>query len=106
MRKRKVTALRLFKQQMASSGEASSPVLEPPRNKMVHGCPFQSAVTICHLLLLQASARQTCGGTRRCCYPQGPHLQLHLLLCVVVTESLKAPGLISAPLVVGRSLSS
>lgn len=84
MRKRRV--LRLFKQQTASAGEASSPDLEPPRNKMVQGCHSQSAVTICHLLLLQASALEHCGDARGCCYPQGPHLQLHLCLCVLVAE--------------------
>lgn len=103
---RRVTALKLFKKQTASSGEASSPDLEPPRNKMVQGCPFQSAVTICHLLLLQASALQNCGDTRGCCYPKGPHLQLCLILCVVVAESVKAPELVPAPLLVGRILSS
>lgn len=105
MRKRRLTALRIFKQQTASSGEAPSPDLEPPRNKMFQGCPLQSAVTICHLLLLKASALLRCGGAWVCCYPQGPHLQLHLLLFVVVAEPLKGPGVILAPLVVGRSLS-
>lgn len=106
MRKRRDTALRLFKQQTASSGEASSPDLEPPKSKMVQGCPLQSAVTICHLLLLQASALQHCGDAQGCCYPQGPHLQLRLLLCAVVIESFKAPWLVPAPLVVGKGLSS
>lgn len=35
MRESRATALRLFEQQTASSREASSPNLDPPRNKMV-----------------------------------------------------------------------
>lgn len=86
IRRKSITAWRLFKQQAVTSGDESSPCLEPPRNKIVQDCHLWSAVTICHLLLLQTSALQHCEGAQGCFYPQGPHLQLHLLLCVVVAD--------------------